>query len=236
MLPLRDHLPTRSRARVNYTLIVVNLVVFALQLTGVIGGQSASETTPPPGALVPANLVVAPLANLSTLFTHMFLHGSLAHVGGNMLFLWIFGDNVEDALGHARYAALYFACGVGAALGQVATGPQSTIPMIGASGAISGVLAAYLLLYPRSPITVVNPIPLLWLFWGFTMLLPAWFVILEWFAVNLWAALHPERGGGVAFAAHVSGFLVGLVLERLLRKRAPVTYDRWERLVRPRGS
>jgi membrane associated rhomboid family serine protease len=238
MLPLRDHLSTRSPAGVNYAIIAVNVAVSALVLAGVIGGQDASATTPPPGAFVPGQIVAHPLASLPTLFTYMFLHATLAHLGGNMLFLWIFGDNVEDTLGHARYAALYLACGVAAALGQVAAGPHSTVPMVGASGAISGVLAGYLLLYPRSPITVVNPIPLMWLFWGFTMWLPAWFVIVEWFAANLWSAFHPERGGagGVAFVAHITGFVVGLVLLPLLRKHEPVAYERWDRLLRPRRA
>src|SRR5581483_9293971 len=116
-----------------------------------------------------------------SLFGHMFLHGGFAHIGGNMLFLWIFGDNVEDALGHVRYLLFYLLSGLAAALAQVALSPSSMVPMIGASGAISGVLAAYAFLYPRSPIQVVNPIPLLWLFWGLFMWLPAWFVIAEFF-------------------------------------------------------
>jgi membrane associated rhomboid family serine protease len=186
-------------------------------------------------ALVPAELVAHPLASLPALVGHMFLHGSLGHVAGNMLFLWIFGDNVEDALGHARYAAFYFACGLAAALAQVAASPHATVPMVGASGAISGVLAAYALLYPRSPIAVINPIPLMWLFWGLFLWLPAWFVILEWFGANLWDAFHSPRGeGGVAFFAHVGGFVAGLALLPLLRTQQPVEYDAWDRVLGPR--
>jgi membrane associated rhomboid family serine protease len=233
MLPVRDHLPTRSRAGVNYLLIALNVAVFALQAGGVIGSADA-DAAAPPGALVPARLLADPAGNATALVTYMFLHGGLAHIAGNMLFLWIFGDNVEDALGHGRYALFYFACGVAAALAQVAASPRSTLPMVGASGAISGVLAAYLLLYPRSPITVVNPIPILWLFWGLFLLFPAWFVIIEWFVINIWAALHPSTSApGVAFTAHIGGFIAGLVLLPLLRKRQPVEHDRWERL-RPR--
>ena len=164
MLPLRDHLPTRSVAGVNYALIAINVSAFVFEALGVAGGTTIEQTIP--GALVPAGLVGHPLNEAVTLLSHMFLHGGLAHLAGNMLFLWLFGDNVEDALGHGRYACFYLASGVVAALAQVASTPHSTIPMVGASGAISGVLAAYAVLYPRSPITVVNPIPILWLFWG----------------------------------------------------------------------
>jgi membrane associated rhomboid family serine protease len=234
MLPLRDHLPTRSRAGVTYLLVAINVVVFGLEIGGYLGPTDPEHATTLPGALVPARLLADPAGNALSLLTHLFLHGGLAHLGGNMLFLWIFGDNVEDALGHVRYAFFYFACGIAAALAQVAASPHSTLPMVGASGAISGVLAAYLLLYPRSPITVLNPIPILWLFWGLFLWLPAWFLILEWFAVNLWSAFQPSRGPGVAFTAHVGGFLAGLILLPLLRKRDRVEYERWDRLRRPR--
>lgn len=235
MLPLRDQLPTRIPPVVNYALIAINVGVFAVQALGAASGADVDAMTAPL-ALVPAQLVAHPLASLPSLFGHMFLHASLGHVAGNMLYLWIFGDNVEDALGHARYALFYVACGLAAALAQVAVSSDSTVPMVGASGAISGVLAAYMLLYPRSPITVLNPIPLLWLFWGFTLLLPAWFVVLEFFAVNLWSALHAPTGqGGVAFAAHVGGFVAGLALLPLMKRRAAVDHDVWDCLVRPRA-
>jgi membrane associated rhomboid family serine protease len=152
-----------------------------------------------------------------------------------MLFLRIFGDNVEDALGHARYALFYVTCGLVAAFAQIVASPHSTVPMLGASGAIAGVLAAYGVLYPRSPITVVNPIPLFWLFWGLFLSFPAWLVILEFFVVNLWSALQPSSAtGGVAFAAHVGGFIGGLVLLPLLRKEDRVEHDSWNRWVTPR--
>jgi len=167
----------------------------------------------------------------------MFLHGGVAHVAGNMLYLWIFGDNVEDALGHARYALFYFACGLVAAFAQIAADPHATVPMLGASGAIAGVLAAYGVLYPRSPITVVNPIPFMWIFWGLFMSFPAWLVILEFFAVNLWNAFQPSnQAGGVAFVAHVGGFIAGLVLLPLLRTEEPVEYEPWARWLRERRA
>jgi membrane associated rhomboid family serine protease len=234
MLPIRDKLPTRSRAGVNYFLIATNVVVFALEVTGVLGPVNPEAKTLP-GALVPGQLVADPAHNAITLLTHMFLHGGLAHIGGNMLFLWIFGDNVEDALGHARYLVFYLCCGLAAAAAQIAGSPHSLIPMVGASGAISGVLAAYLRLYPRSPIAVINPIPIMWLFWGLFLWLPAWFVIIEWFAVNLWNALQPSNGSsGVAFMAHVGGFVAGLILLPLLRAHERVAYERWDRALSPR--
>jgi len=235
MLPLRDHLPTRSFPGVNYALIAINVAVFVLELASpaATGDGTALEAW----ALVPSQLLAHPLASAPTLVSHMFLHASLAHVGGNMLFLWIFGDNVEDALGHARYAAFYFACGVCAAIAQIAVSPHSSVPMLGASGAISGVLAAYGALYPRSPITVLNPIPFMWLFWGLFVSFPAWLVILEFFVANLWNAFRTASGGGgVAFAAHVGGFLAGLVLLPLMRARDPVEYAPWQRWLTPRRA
>ncbi len=234
MLPVRDHLPTRSFPGVNSAVIALNLGFFGLEVSAVAGGADAG-TLSRHWALVPAQLVAHPLASAPSLLTHMFLHGGFSHIAGNMLFLWIFGDNVEDALGHARYALFYLACGIAAALAQVAASPQASVPMLGASGAISGVLAAYAVLYPRSPVTVINPIPVMWLFWGFFMSFPAWLVILEFFVVNLWNAFQPSSAaGGVAFVAHIGGFIGGLVLLPMLRKREPVEYDAWDRWIGPR--
>jgi membrane associated rhomboid family serine protease len=224
VLPVRDHLPTRIVPFVNYGLIASNVGAFGFELW-----LAASGVDPRALALVPANLVADPAGFAPTLLTHMFLHSGLLHLGGNMLFLWIFGDNVEDALGHARYLLFYLTCGIVAALAQVAASLGSPVPMLGASGAIAGVLAAYLVLYPRSPITVVNPIPILWLFWGLFILFPAWLVILEFFVVNLINAFSATSAhGGVAFVAHIGGFLGGLALLPLLRKREKVEHERWE--------
>ncbi|MGH7434458.1 MAG: rhomboid family intramembrane serine protease, partial [Polyangiaceae bacterium] len=169
-----------------------------------------------------------------------FMHDptNLTHIGGNMLFLWIFGDNVEDAMGHGRYFLFYIAGGIAAAAAQTIAAPVSVVPMVGASGAISAVLAAYLFLYPRSPITVINPIPLLWLFWGLFLHFPAWLVIGEFFLVNLWSALTANAQGGVAFMAHVGGFVAGAVLLKVFmagRERMD-DYARWERWARRRGQ
>lgn len=232
MLPIRDHLPTRTVPFVNYALIAANVAVFGMMALAVGNGADAEQLTRQ-FALVPGELVSDPVSNAFTLLTHMFMHAGLAHIAGNMLFLWIFGDNVEDALGHARYLVFYLLCGLVAAFAQIAVSPFSTVPMVGASGAIAGVLAAYAVLYPRSPITVLNPIPLLWLVWGFFLSLPAWLVIAEFFVVNLWNAFAPSNPtGGVAFVAHIGGFIAGILLLFVLRKNERVDYDRWARFVR----
>jgi membrane associated rhomboid family serine protease len=232
MVPIRDTLPTRTKPVVNWTLIGLNVAMFGVELWGAAGDQRAEVLTSSL-ALVPARLLADPVGSLPSLFGHMFLHAGFSHIGGNMLFLWIFGDNVEDALGHFRYLLFYVLCGLAAAGLQVALMPSSTVPMLGASGAIAGVLAAYGLLYPRSPIQVLNPIPVLWFAWGLFFWLPAWIVIGEFFLVNLWSTV-TGAGGGVAFAAHVGGFIAGLLLSPLLRKEPKVAYERWDRLVDPR--
>lgn len=226
MLPIRDHLPTRTFPAVNYGLIALNVVCFLFEF-GAVGNGEDPQVLAGHWGLVPAHFIAHPFANVPMLFTHMFLHGGVAHLAGNMLYLWIFGDNVEDALGHLRYLFFYLVCGLAAALCQVAASASSSEPMLGASGAIAGVLAAYLLLYPTSPITVINPIPILWLFWGLFIYLPAWFVIIEFFLVNLWSALQPTNpAGGVAFVAHVGGFVTGLLLLHPLQTQERVPYDR----------
>jgi membrane associated rhomboid family serine protease len=235
VVPIRDHLPTRIFPFVNYGLIALNIGCFLVEVSGDSAGAT-SEAFVDRWSLIPAHLIAHPQEYAPTLFTHLFLHAGLGHIAGNMLYLWIFGDNVEDALGHLRYLLFYFVCGVAAALAQVAAAPSSTLPMLGASGAISGVLAAYVMLYPSSPITVLNPIPVLWLFWGLFIYLPAWFVIGEFFVVNLWSALQPTSApGGVAFVAHVGGFVTGLLLVRPLQQRDRLEYDRNYRVVRRRG-
>ncbi len=236
LMPLRDALPTRTFPIVNYTLIAANIAAFILQEMTIASGVRA-EALEYTWALVPARLLVDPVAGVETVFTSMFMHGSLGHIAGNMFFLWIFGDNVEDAMGHIRYLAFYVAGGICAAAAQVLADPTSTIPMLGASGAISAVLAAYGFLYPRSPITVLNPVFILWFFFGLFLHLPAWLVIGEYFIVNLSdALLNPAHGGGVAFMAHVGGFIGGAVLLPLFmagRLRMD-DYARWQRWVERR--
>jgi membrane associated rhomboid family serine protease len=235
MLPIRDRLPRRHAPVVNWLLILLNVAAFVWERYMLALGYP-SQRFEMEWALVPRLLVQHPLEMLPNVFTSMFLHDptSLAHIAGNMLFLWIFGDNVEDALGKGRYLLFYLLSGMAAAAAQVLIDPTSMVPMVGASGAIAGVLAAYVTLYPRAPITVLNPIPILWLFWGLFIELPAWIVILEFFLFNLWhgfTSLGHMAGGGIAFFAHIGGFVAGLFLVRLfLPERGPRDHDRWEGL------
>jgi membrane associated rhomboid family serine protease len=232
MIPVRDRLPTRSLPVVNYLLLATNVLVFLFEQAAITGPRSAHLLLQTYG-LVPVEIVSAPAQNLVTVFTSMFMHDPTGwlHLGGNMLFLWIFGDNVEDALGHLRYLAFYLLAGVAAAAAQIAISPSSAVPMVGASGAIAGVLAAYASLYPRAAITVLNPIPILWIFFGLFFDLPAWLVIAEFFLVNLVngvssTATATGGGGGVAFFAHLGGFVAGLFLVRLFLKEPPRSHDR----------
>jgi membrane associated rhomboid family serine protease len=230
VLPLRDHLPTRTFPFVNYALIAANVAVFILQVNAMATGTNAIAIEQR-WALVPARLLEDPAGAIPTVLTSMFMHGSLSHIAFNMLFLWIFGDNVEDAMGHGRYLVFYLVGGICAAAAQVISGPMSPIPMLGASGAIAAVLAAYVFLYPSSPITVLNPIPLLWLFWGLFIYFPAWLVIGLWFLAQLWDALTNTAQGGVAFMAHVGGFVGGALLWRAFisgRDRLD-DYARWQK-------
>ena len=232
MLPLRDRLPTRTTPFVTYALIAANVIAFVWIRSLISVGYPAQALVLEWG-LIPRRLFADPIDGGLTLFTSMFLHdpSGWLHLGGNMLFLWIFGDNVEDALGHVRYAAFYVLSGVAAAAAQVLIDPLSAVPMVGASGAISGVLAAYGSLYPRSPITVLNPILPLWFIFGLFFELPAWLVILEYFVVNLLNGLGSigARGGGVAFFAHLGGFVAGLILIRFLMVgRAAREHERWK--------
>jgi membrane associated rhomboid family serine protease len=237
LFPIRDRLPTRLFPFVNYALIAANIAVFILQITDAMNrGDLRGGLEPGMWALVPARFSHDPIFGLETVFTSMFLHASWSHVLGNMFFLWIFGDNVEDAMGHVRYLVFYLLGGVCAAALQTLANPASVIPMVGASGAISAVLAAYGFLYPRSSITVINPIFLLWFFFGLFLHLPAWLVIGEYFLVNLSDALMNNAQGGVAFMAHVGGFVGGAFLLRLFmagRTRMD-DYARWQRLAERR--
>jgi membrane associated rhomboid family serine protease len=214
MLPIRDTNPTRTVPFVNFVLIGANVVVWLFELWLI--GAGASWLIPGYG-VVPSRISSDPGGEAFTVLTSMFMHGGWEHLGGNMLFLYIFGDNVEDALGHFRYILFYLACGVAAAVAQIAIDPGSPIPMVGASGAIAGVLGAYLVLYPQAPILVVNPIFPLWFVFGVFLEFPAWLVVGEWFVWNLIrgvSVLGVETVGGVAFFAHLGGFVLGLLAIR----------------------
>jgi membrane associated rhomboid family serine protease len=189
-----------------------------------------------PGTDVPLgpgfSCVVQPTASWLTAVTSMFLHGGWLHLIGNMWFLWIFGDNVEDSMGHVRFALFYLSCGLAAAAFQVASQPDSGVPMVGASGAIGGVMGAYVLLYPRVRVHLLLVLG----FYVTRTVVPAYFMLGYWFLIQLLggAAALGRAGGGVAFWAHVGGFAAGAALIFVFRKRALVDrhpYHGWS----PRG-
>ncbi len=231
MFPLRDDIPGRRAPVVTLLLIAANVVAFLYQLSlesggGLAGDRAAQQLVFEFGA-VPCRLTGRCLAPgefphpLVTVFTSMFLHGGLFHIAGNMLYLWIFGDNVEDTLGRGRFLLFYLLSGLGAAGAQTFMSPSSTVPMIGASGAISGVLGAYLLLFPYARVlTLVS--------FGFFIrfvYVPAVIVLGFWIVVQVLNGLitfHLAAGGetgGVAWFAHIGGFLSGLILVFVLRPR-----------------
>jgi membrane associated rhomboid family serine protease len=215
---------------VTVSLIALNLLAFlyqaSLALTGEPGALRAGQELIMEFGAVPCRLAGtcpadAGLPNPAlTVFTSMFLHGGLFHVGGNMLYLWIFGNNVEDSLGHARFAVFYLLAGVAAALAQTAVNPSSAIPMVGASGAVSGVLGAYLLLFPYARVLVLFMIGFFWRF----LYVPALIVLGFWIVVQFFNGLVSVAAtggetGGVAWFAHIGGFLAGLALLFVLRPR-----------------
>ncbi len=229
MIPLRDVNPRHTTPFVNYGLLFANVVVWFWQLLAAEPGTSWVVAA---YGLVPARALADPPGEAFTVLTSMFMHGGWAHLGGNMLFLYVFGDNVEDALGHKRYITFYAVSGLGAALAQIVVDTTSAVPMVGASGAIAGVLGAYLVLYPRAPVIVFNPILPLWFLIGVFPVFPAALVVGEWFLWNLlggFGSLSQASGGGVAFFAHLGGFLAGLLLVRpLMRGRSRPDSRRWE--------
>ncbi|MBF0557275.1 MAG: rhomboid family intramembrane serine protease [Nitrospirae bacterium] len=222
MIPFKDDNPTYTFPFVTVGLIIVNIVVYLFELVAPDGGEQLAILY---GA-IPNNLVTfesgQPISPLGSVFTSMFLHGGLLHVGGNMLFLWIFGDNIEDMLGHFRFLLFYLFAGFIAAYGHALTDSQSLVPMIGASGAISGVLGAYILLFPRARVHTL-------LFFGFfwqVVRVPAVVVIGFWIILQVLSGLLNAGSlhqGGIAWFAHVGGFLAGLLTIRLWlpRQRRP---------------
>ena len=221
MIPLRDDNPTTIQPVVTIILIVLCALIFLWQLSlGSRGFEAAvmslgvipatllgGKTLPPELALVPPTL---------TVFTSMFLHGGWMHLIGNMLYLWIFGNNVEDAMGHVRFVIFYLLCGVAAVFAQSLPNVASTVPMIGASGAISGVLGAYLLLYPHARVLVLLPLG----FYTQLVHLPAMAVLGFWFVLQLIStALSDPQAGGVAFGAHIGGFIAGMILLPIFKHR-----------------
>ncbi|OLC94179.1 MAG: hypothetical protein AUH86_15030 [Acidobacteria bacterium 13_1_40CM_4_58_4] len=216
-IPLKDINPSRSYPVVNITLILVNVVVFLYQFT--LPPQTftmfllANSTVP---ARIPSFLTGHASFEVAflPLLTSMFLHSGLAHIAGNMLFLWIFGDNIEDHFGHLLYLVFYLVCGIGAGLLHVVFNLNSVVPALGASGAISGVMGAYMLLYPRERI--------LTLVFIFLVPIPAVFILGYWFLLQFLSginALGAGATGGVAWWAHVGGFLLGMLLTGLVKRK-----------------
>jgi membrane associated rhomboid family serine protease len=209
MFPLRDVIPSRTVPFITVTLIVLNAIAWFVELS------IAEEDLPiflRIYGIVPADFSPA------TLVTSMFLHGSWLHVIGNMWWLWIFGDNIEDRLGHGRFIGFYFFCGIAAAICQILMDPDSTLPMIGASGAIAGVMGAYIVLYPQSRV-----LTLVIFFFIQIIEVPALLLLGLWFLMQLFSAgavaVTASTQGGVAFAAHAGGFVAGMAGLYLFRKK-----------------
>ena len=212
MIPLRDLNPIRTTPVVNYLIIIVNVLTFMWELSFGPNLERALFNV----AFIPARFWIPGylLPNLITMFISMFLHGGLLHIASNMLYLWIFGDNIEDRLGHGRYLIFYLLCGFGATLSHAFFNPTSRVPAIGASGAIAGVLGAYLILFPRAQVTTLIPI-----FFFITIReLPAVIILGLWFVLQLFSGVGSlsvagaEQAGGVAYFAHIGGFVLGMIL------------------------
>jgi membrane associated rhomboid family serine protease len=231
VIPLKDEARARRAPIVTVALLMLNILVFVYELS--LGPQLEGFIRA--FGTIPLEIVtgrdIGPRAPLGipylTLFTSMFLHAGLLHIGSNMLYLWIFGDNVEDAFGHLGFLGFYFVCGIGAHLAQIATNPTATIPSVGASGAIAGVLGAYMVLFPHAQVRTL-------LFLGPVILLPrvpALLLIGFWFLTQLVAGIGQlgvvEETGGVAFWAHIGGFVVGVGLTLLFRPQPPRPAPRW---------
>ncbi len=247
MIPLRDENPTQTTPYVVYILLAMNVFVFLLQLTGMIGHltmvpysvmndvrvELVTDRAGRPLADQHGNPLVKKLPDVGphpqwlTIFTSMFMHGGLLHIGSNMLYLWIFGNNIEDALGHFKFLLFYLLCGVAAAFAHIWAsqhGIQPFIQTLGASGAIAGVLGAYMVLFPR---TRVHTLVALGWYWT-TAEIPAVYLLGVWFLLQLIPGMSMQVGGGVAYWAHIGGFVAGAVIllllgrNRVLRNRRPL--------------
>lgn len=218
MIPISDDNPTRLTPIMTWAIIALCVIVYlwerslgremdvAVAILGFTPASLFGYRAIAPGFVTPPAI--------ETIFTSMFLHGSILHIAGNMLYLWIFGNNVEDAMGHFRFVLFYLVCGIAAALLLAYVDPTSRLPMVGASGAISGVLAAYVLLFPRARVTVIVPLGII--FYPFTV--SAFWVVGFWFVLQLVsAAFSNANQPGVAWWAHVGGFAAGLLLTPILK-------------------
>jgi membrane associated rhomboid family serine protease len=236
MIPLHDDNPTEINPIVTIALIVLCSLVFLYEVS--LPNQAGEAFVFQYGAIpasifgheaaLPEDTIAVPIT--LTLLTSMFLHGGWMHLIGNMLYLWIFGNNIEDVMGHVKFVIFYVVCGVLAAMSHALTDPSSAVPMVGASGAISGVLGAYLLLFPRAQVMVLIPLGI----FVRTMYVPAGFVLGFWFVMQLLSGGMSlgQGGGGVAFFAHVGGFVAGMALIGLFKRPdvrffAPARHRGW---------
>jgi rhomboid family protein len=218
MMPLGDdNTGRRITPIVTYALIALNVLVFFLELNN---GEAFIQRW----AFVPSRFLADPVGDFATLFTAMFLHAGWAHLLGNMLYLWIFGDNVEDRLGHGMYIVFYILCGLAATFAQMAFSMGSNIPNLGASGAIAGVLGAYIMMFPRTRVSVLmgrQVVPM-----SALIVIGFWIVIQIFSGIGSFTASTQTEGGGVAYMAHIGGFIAGVVLTFLLggtRRALPPT-------------
>ncbi len=230
MIPIRDDQPVFSKPYVNYFLIALNILIFVFEY--LLGKQSQGQLNALiyTFGVVPRNVVGAlggsahfnPLAGFIPILTSMFLHAGWLHVIGNMWFLWIFGDNIEDYLGHFPYLVFYLLCGFAASCAHILLNLGSRVPSVGASGAIAGVMGAYFLLYPKARVLTLVPLIVFFTFWW----LPAWVMLGYWFLIQFFSgastaiAYSNQSNGGIAFWAHVGGFVAGLVLIKVFPERA----------------
>jgi len=222
MFPIRDHNPSGRTPYVTYTLIAANILVF-ISYAWMLSNDRAIWGFFEEWAIIPVYLSHG--EHYYSLFTSLFLHAGFMHLAGNMLFLWIFGDNLEDEMGHVRFLLFYLACGLAAGLIHVVTAPGSQVPTVGASGAIAGVLGGYLLLFPKAKVDIL----LILIVFFRIFPIPAWVMLGIWFAMQLIGSIGSDPDtGGVAYWAHVGGFVAGLILTvpLWLRRGGPAYWDR----------
>lgn len=218
MLPIRDENPTESFTILTYLLIAINIAVFLHEIKLALINPKAYLSFIYTYGVIPAE--IASGRRLHTLLTSMFVHGGIVHLLGNMLYLYIFGNNVEDVLGKLRFILFYILCGIAGATLQILMNPYSTVPNIGASGAISGILGAYLVLFPRARIYTV-----VFLGWFITTTtIPAIFFLGFWFILQLFSGIGSlsylyQNVGGVAYFAHIGGFIAGMILIKVMKKK-----------------
>jgi len=220
MIPIQDQNPTSIKPYVNWAFITANIAVFVYTLTNGTFSETLTSCAASPTnticqyGLKPSNIISG--TEYITFLTSMFLHGGILHIGGNMLYLWIFGDNIEDATGHLGYIIFYMAAGAAASLAHIASDPSSMVPAVGASGAISGVLGAYIVRFPHARVRAIVFIGR----FGQLIRLPAYILIGFWFVYQLLLSLI-DIEGGVAYFAHIGGFIAGLVFAFAIPKKKP---------------